>query len=120
MSILVFDGDCAFCTRSAAFITSRIKPRTQVRSSQSLELDRLGLTPEQCATAVQWVSDAQGIRSGAAAITAMLREAHGGWAALGAFGDLPGVRSIAAVAYRLIASNRHRLPGASAACETSD
>lgn len=118
MSILIFDGDCAFCTRSAGFITSRIKPSTQVRSSQSLELDRLGLTAEQCATAVQWVSDDQDIRSGAAAITAMLREANGGWVLLGRGGDLPGIRSVAALTYRIIAKNRHRLPGASAACET--
>ena len=120
MSILVFDGDCAFCTRSAGFITSRIKPSTEVHSWQSLELEPLGLTAEQCSTAVQWVSDAGETRSGAAAITAMLKEAGAGWAALGVFGDLPGVRSLAAVTYRLIASNRHRLPGASAACETSD
>ena len=98
MSILVFDGDCAFCTRSAGFITRRIKP----------------------STAVQWVGTSGEIRSGAAAITAMLKEAGVGWAALGTIGDLPGIRSVAAGTYRVIAKNRHRLPGSTAACDTSD
>jgi predicted DCC family thiol-disulfide oxidoreductase YuxK len=69
---------------------------------------------------VQWVSDSGQIKSGAAAITAMLKEAGTGWAALGAVGDLPGIRSVAAATYRVIAKNRHRLPGSTAACDTSD
>ncbi len=120
MSILLFDGDCAFCTRSAGFITARIKPSTVVHAWQTLDLDELGLTPEQCSTAVQWVGDSGEIRSGAAAITAMLREAGTGWAELGAFGELPGIRTLAAGSYRVIASNRHRLPGGTPACEMPD
>ena len=120
MSILVFDGDCAFCTQSAGFITRRIKPSTDVQAWQTLDLEPLGLTETQCSTAVQWVSGSGQIKSGAAAITAMLKEAGAGWAALGVLGDLPGIRSAAAGTYRLIAKNRHRLPGASAACDTSD
>jgi len=120
MSVLVFDGDCAFCTTSANFITRRIRPRTEVRSSQSLDLAGLGLTSEQCALAVQWVGDDTSVRSGASAITAMLREAGTGWAALGRIGDLPGIRSAAGLGYRLIASNRHRLPGGTPACEMPD
>lgn len=120
MSVLVFDGDCAFCTRSAGFITRRIRPRTEVRSSQSLDLSALGLTPEQCALAVQWVGDDASIRSGAAAITSMLREGGRGWALLGTVGQLPGIRSAAELGYRVVASNRHRMPGGCAACEMTD
>ena len=120
MSILVFDGDCAFCTRSAGFITRRIKPSTEVQAWQALDLEPLGLTPDQCSTAVQWVDTSGEIRSGAAAITAMLKEAGVGWAALGTIGDLPGIRSVAAGTYRVIAKTRHRLPGSTAACDTSD
>jgi predicted DCC family thiol-disulfide oxidoreductase YuxK len=50
----------------------------------------------------------------------MLKEAGVGWAALGTIGDLPGIRSVAAGTYRVIAKNRHRLPGSTAACDTSD
>ncbi len=120
MSILVFDGDCAFCTRSAGFITRHIKPTTEVHARQALDLETLGLNPEQCSTAVQWVSDSSETRSGAAAITAMLREAGSGWSMLGSVGELPGVRSLAAHTYRVIASNRHRLPGGTTACEMPD
>ncbi len=120
MPILLFDGDCAFCTRSARFITDRIRPRADVIAWQAVNLADFGLTPQQCSTALQWVNDSGESRAGAAAITAMLREAGGGWSALGAFGDLPGVRSLAAVTYRVIASNRHRLPGGTAACELPD
>lgn len=120
MSILLFDGDCAFCTRAAGFITSRIRPTTEVHAWQTVDLDSLGVTPEQCSTAVQWVGDSGESRSGAAAITAMLREAGGAWSAMGALGELPGVRSLASGTYRVIASNRHRLPGGTAACELPD
>jgi predicted DCC family thiol-disulfide oxidoreductase YuxK len=120
MSILIFDGDCAFCTRSAGFITRRIKPGTGVQPWQAADLDALGLTPQQCSAAVQWVGNSGENRSGAAAITAMLREAGPGWSALGAIGELPGIRSLAAATYQVIASNRHRLPGSTAACDPSN
>ena len=67
MSILIFDGDCAFCTKSAGFITRRIRPTTDVQAWQSLDLESFGLTADQCSNAVQWVSDSGQIKSGAPA-----------------------------------------------------
>ena len=47
--ILVFDGDCGFCTSSAGF-GRRLLGVEHVEPWQFLDLDELGLTPEQCDT----------------------------------------------------------------------
>lgn len=117
--LLVFDGDCGFCTSSARFGQRRLRLQ-HVEPWQSLDLDALGLTEAQCQEAVQWV-DADGTTHAAErAVIAALRHAGGGWRVLGALLDLPGVRHLAAVAYRLIAKYRHRMPGGTPACRLPD
>ena len=49
LPVLVFDGDCAFCTTSAGVITRRLRRSPDdyaVQPWQHLDLDALGLTPE--------------------------------------------------------------------------
>lgn len=57
------------------------------------------------------------VRSGHAAIAAMLGTAGPLWRPLGRFLLLPGVSALAARAYALVAANRHRLPGGTPACK---
>ncbi|MFT3797276.1 thiol-disulfide oxidoreductase DCC family protein [Microbacterium sp.] len=143
-ALLVFDGDCGFCTSAAAWITRHADVETV--PWQFAELDALGLSLEQVQTAVWLVDDAAPAgsappsaappsaappsaappsaappsaapRGGAAAIAAALRRAHlRRWRAVGAVLQWPGVRLLARVGYRVIARNRRLLPGATAAC----
>lgn len=73
--------------------------------SQSAALDQLGLTREQCDEAVQWVRGGD-VRSGAAAVAAVLRHGGGPWPLVGAFLAAPVVRSFAAAVYRRVARRR--------------
>ena len=113
--LLVFDGDCAFCTSSVRLL-EKIRPEAEMAAWQLTDLDALGLTEEEAAAAVRWVEIDGTIRSGHEAIAAALDSAGGIWALAGRALLSPGIAPIAAAAYRLIADNRHRLPGGTPAC----
>jgi predicted DCC family thiol-disulfide oxidoreductase YuxK len=113
--VLVYDGDCAFCSSSARFL-ARIGPDAEIVAWQQTDLDALGLTEEAASAAVQWVEIDGTVRSGHEAIAAALRSAGGVWAPISRVLLAPGISPIAAGAYRLVAANRHRLPGGTPAC----
>lgn len=114
--LLLFDGDCAFCT-SCARVIERIGPEAEIVAWQLADLDELGVTEEQAAAAVQWVEvDGTGC-SGHEAIAAVLVAAGPIWRIAGRALLLPGISPLAAKAYGLVANNRHRLPGGTPACD---
>lgn len=80
---------------------------------QEANLIELGLDPEECRRAVQWVSYRPGNRrehlSAHDAIAQVLRNAGGGWSAIGAVMMYPGVHWISGVVYRWVARNRSQL-----------
>jgi predicted DCC family thiol-disulfide oxidoreductase YuxK len=112
---LVYDGDCAFCTSSVRLL-EKIGPGAEAVAWQQADLGALGLSEEAAAIAVQWVEIDGITRSGHEAVAAALRSAGGVWALAGRVLLAPGISPIAAAAYRLIANNRHRLPGGTPAC----
>jgi predicted DCC family thiol-disulfide oxidoreductase YuxK len=113
--VLVYDGDCGFCTTCVRLL-ERIEPEAEMVAWKLTDLGELGLTEEQASAAVQWVEIDGTVRSGHAAVAATLSAAGGIWAPAGRALLSPGISPIAAVAYRLIAANRHRLPGGTPAC----
>jgi predicted DCC family thiol-disulfide oxidoreductase YuxK len=113
--VLVYDGDCAFCT-SCARALERIGPEAKIVAWQLTDLAELGITAEQAAAAVQWVQADGAVRSGHEAIAAALSTAGRIWRIIGRTILLPGISSVAARTYRLIADNRQRLPGGTPAC----
>lgn len=118
-SVLVYDGDCGICTRLADVVVRRVRPaadRYRVAPYQELDLASLGLTPEQCGEALQYVGP-QGTVSSAQDAVARLLLAGRPWARpAGAALLLPGVNALAGVVYRWVAANRSRLPGGTPAC----
>jgi predicted DCC family thiol-disulfide oxidoreductase YuxK len=113
--VLVYDGDCGFCTTCARFL-ERIGPDAEIVAWQLTDLAELGVTEEQAADAVQWVAADGTVRSGHEAIAAVLSAAGGIWRVAGRLIALPGVSWLAARAYRQTADNRYRLPGGTPAC----
>ena len=113
--VLVFDGDCAFCT-SSAHLLKRIGPEAEIVPWQLADLDELGITAAQATEAVQWIGIDGGVRSGHEAIAAALGTAGWPWRTAGHLIALPGISTLAAVTYRWIARNRYRLPGGTPAC----
>jgi len=115
LPVLVFDGDCAFCTSTAQWVRRRVRPG-RVAAWQHLDLDALGLDAEQCTTALQWVDRHGVVHSAERAVAQMLRDRGGLWAIPGRILGAPGVVQLAGVVYRWVARNRHRLPGGTPAC----
>ena len=114
--LLIFDGECGFCSVSANFIVRRIRPRATVVPWQNLNLAPLGLSPKECTEAVQWVNPDGSLLSGNRAIMAMLRTAPALWPVIGWVGDLPGINVLARVVYQWIADHRELMPGSTPAC----
>lgn len=114
--ILVYDGQCGFCIRSARWIEARLPADARVEPWQSLELEEVGLSRPDVRTAVWWI-DARGPGTtrcrGAEAIGRSLVAAGGVWAAVGRLIIHPPLSWLARPVYALIAANRHRLPGES-------
>jgi predicted DCC family thiol-disulfide oxidoreductase YuxK len=115
--VLLFDGDCAFCTSCVQLVERTIRPDAEIVAWQFADLTELGVSEAQAADAVQWVQADGTVRSGHEAVAAMLSSSGPAWRFAGRVLLLPGVSWAAAQAYRLVAANRHRLPGGTPACE---
>ncbi|WP_433544239.1 thiol-disulfide oxidoreductase DCC family protein (plasmid) [Streptomyces sp. CA-294286] len=114
--VLVFDGDCGFCTTSVRFVERRVRPRCAIVAWQRADLRTLGLTQERAQHEVLWVTPTGTVYGGARAVAKALLSAGRGWSLLGALLMLPPLRWVAHGVYRLVADNRHRLPGGTAEC----
>lgn len=114
--ILLFDGDCAFCTRSVE-ILERIAPAdVEVVPWQFADLSELRVSTAQVEREVVWVAPDGSIAGGLQGFARYLIRAGMPWSLAGRLLTVPPIRWIGAGVYRLIANNRHRLPGGTPAC----
>ena len=111
-AICIYDGDCGFCSRCVAWASRRSDARFE--PFQRTDLAAYGITEDAAAAAVHCVGADGRVTRGAAAVAAVLRECRKGWPLIGLAMRLPGINLIAEGVYRLIARNRHRLPGPAA------
>ncbi|MDE0868370.1 MAG: DCC1-like thiol-disulfide oxidoreductase family protein [Aquiluna sp.] len=114
--VLIFDGDCAFCSSSARLLRRMTNNKIAIEPYQKLDLGSLGLTSELTSKAVYFVSGSKRFVA-AAAIAQALIESKTIWALAGWLLKLPVVRNIAKPIYYLVAANRHRLPGGTPECQ---
>ena len=119
--LLIYDGNCSFCSSSARWITNHWHGPQQAIAWQHLSTDslaRLGLTLDDVRRAAWWVDPNSGARSrGHLAIAHALQVADGWPSLLGRLLLIPPFTWLAAAAYPLIARWRHRLPGGTPACK---
>lgn len=119
-SVLIFDGDCGFCTTAARWTALKFRHGERTEAWQSLGEDglaRYGLSLDDVQEAEWWV-DARGLReSGHRGIGRALVAGGGlrrivGWLAL-----TPPTSWLAAGIYPLVARWRYLLPGGTPACK---
>ncbi len=127
--VLVFDGDCAFCT-TCVRVAERYLRQTLASGgwdavayqfADLAELDaRAGgrgeVSAERAGREVLWVTPGGRVYGGAQAVARLLMRSGGAPAYLGGLLVLAPVRPVAELAYRWVAANRHRLPGGTPAC----
>ena len=114
--LLVYDGDCAFCTRVVRFAVSQMKVACEAVPWQQADLAALGLTPEEANDKVWWVEPGVAKVSGHRAVAAALRHGAPALRPVGRLLDAEPLAPMASAGYDLVARNRHRLPGGTAAC----
>jgi predicted DCC family thiol-disulfide oxidoreductase YuxK len=117
MAVLIFDGDCGFCTTSVTFARRWINRDVDAIPWQQADLHALGLTQQDCEEAVQYRDDHGQWSSGGAAVVALLRDARPPWRWLGGLLAQRFIAGGVERVYRLVANNRHRLPGGTPACQ---
>lgn len=115
--VLVYDGDCGFCTRSALVARRFVMPAGgTVAASYDLDLEAFGLTTDECMEALQFVDSRGRVHAAQDAVAHLLLAGAPWWRPLGAVLLVPGLNALAGVLYRAVARNRYRLPGGTAAC----
>jgi predicted DCC family thiol-disulfide oxidoreductase YuxK len=114
--LLVFDGDCAFCSSAVAVARKRIRPDADMVPWQVSDLETLGLTEAACREAVHYRDSGGEWSSAGRAVTTMLRDGRRPWSWLGRIGGAPVISWLVERCYRLVAANRYRLPGGTPAC----
>ena len=117
-NILIFDGDCGFCTTAANFAVRSSKTPIEAVPWQRASLTDFGLTEQQASTRVYFVSDSGSVFGGHRAFAALLRlQPQRIYKVLGGLIVLPPISWIAGFAYALVAKYRHKLPGGTPACK---
>jgi len=122
--LLVFDGDCGFCTTSVNWAARHFRQPVDVEPWQRLDLDALGLTARDVERYAWWIEPAGESGSdelrkwrGHRAAGRALRSFGGLWPWAGALLLAPPPLSwLWATGYRLVSTFRGYLPGGTPAC----
>ena len=115
-AVLIFDGDCGFCTTTANRIHKESSTPIEVRPWQWTELAEFALTEAEASAKVQMFADGK-VYAGHAAFAKILRLQKQWWfQLLGAFLVIPPFSWGARVGYYYVAKYRHKLPGGTPAC----
>ena len=129
--VVVFDGDCAFCTTCMLWLQRQFPAAFDSKPYQRADLASWGLTTDECHAKLQWlgrpdaVDGDRGRLQGSLAVGAILRtggRAVGGlrglgWRSMGELTRVPPTSWIAMGIYAWVAANRQRLPGGTPACQ---
>lgn len=116
--LVLYDADCGFCTASVRAAQGRwVRAAIDATPFQSADLVVHRLTVDKCAEALHCVEPDGRVTVGAEAVATVLLASRDPWPFVGRLLRLPGLRRVAAWGYAVVARNRHRLPGATAACE---
>lgn len=117
LPVLLFDGDCAFCSSCARFGERRITGAAPFVAWQFTAIDELGVGLDEVDQSVVWVRSPTDHSIGADAVADLLGSSTSRWwRAAGQVLALPPVLVVARPLYRLISRNRHRMPGGTTQC----
>jgi predicted DCC family thiol-disulfide oxidoreductase YuxK len=117
--VLVYDGDCRFCTNSAQWIETRWPHNSaSIVASQKLtnsDLGIVGLSRDDVRRAVWWITPEESA-AGHLAVARAIANCGGTIGMLGSLLSAPPLRWLAKPTYEVIARHRHRMPGATSTC----
>jgi predicted DCC family thiol-disulfide oxidoreductase YuxK len=122
--VLIYDGDCQFCQLSLDFGIKNLRIFPQYVAFQKIDPKDFGLTASQVRSQIwlaQKIPASTKALGGHLAAGAILRLQPSLWLrVLGWLASTPPFSWAADLFYKLIAANRHRLPGGSRNCKLED
>ena len=115
--VLIFDGDCGFCTTVSNYIIKDTRQPVVAEAWQLTDVTKYGLTYEQTAARVYLVMDGKTYAANHA--VAKLLENKKNWFLflVGKIIGVPPISYLAKPGYYLVAKYRHKLPGGTPACK---
>lgn len=115
--VLIFDGDCGFCTSTADYIIEHSKTPITAHAWQLIDVTEYGLLQPQTAEKVYLVIGEHRF-AGHEAFAELLRLQNSKALTAIAFLMLvPPLCWVSRIGYWLVARYRHRLPGGTPACK---
>ncbi len=115
-NVLIFDGDCGFCTSAANYVVARSSVAIEAVAWQLTDVTTFGLTEAETARRVYFVTGGEAFGGHLAFAQVLWLQRGIGWKALGWLMTVPPTCWLASVGYALVARFRHRLPGGTPAC----
>lgn len=115
--VLIFDGDCGFCTTTANYIAKKSKVKIQVVPWQFQDFKGLPVTQEQCADQVYLLVNDKPFGGHEAFAMILKVQSNPVFRVLGTIIKSQALSWIMRPSYRLVAKYRHKLPGGTPACK---
>jgi len=115
-TVLIYDGDCGFCTTAVLWLDRVLPAMPPTSPYQWTDLPAYDLTVADGQARV-WLALEGRLYGGAAAVAALLRhQPSPALRLLGWLGTVPPWSWLAEAGYRVVARYRYRLPGGTPAC----
>jgi predicted DCC family thiol-disulfide oxidoreductase YuxK len=108
--VLLFDGECGFCTRIVEEATQRLAADVDYLPFQTAPLVSYGVSTAEARHSLQWVAVDGRIGHGSDAVARLLIASGGAWPRLGRLLLAPPFSFVAAGCYWLIARFRGHIP----------
>jgi predicted DCC family thiol-disulfide oxidoreductase YuxK len=114
--VLIFDGDCGFCTSAANTVVARSSVPIDAVAWQLTDVSDFGLAEAQTAARVYFVTGGEAFGGHLAFAQILLAQRNWALKAGGWLLTAPPFCWLGSIGYTLVARFRHRLPGGTPAC----
>jgi predicted DCC family thiol-disulfide oxidoreductase YuxK len=116
-AVLIFDGDCGFCTSASNFIKAKSSVPIEIHPWQFIDVSEYGLTQAQVAAKVYFVAEGVAYSGHEAFASILARQTNWLLKLAGTALMAPPLCWLARPGYWLVAKFRHKLPGGTPACK---
>ena len=116
-AVLIFDGDCGFCTSTSNFIKAKTSVPMEIHPWQFIDVSEYGLTQAQVAAKVYFIVEGTAYSGHEAFAQILIAQLNGFIRAIGHILMAPPISWLARPGYSLVARFRHKLPGGTPACK---